>query len=203
MAKKNVRPHFDAESHTYSLNGEVLPSVTQILKAAGVTTSYDNVKDKEYYLTLGTYVHKATELYDMNDLDPKSLTEDIEKYLDGWRKFVKDSEFKALMIEEQLAHPLYRYAGTLDRHGECFGELTTLDIKTGDSQPEHAIQLAAYEELRCHAYEAEPAVRLVVQLKDDGSYRLYESESSHVEDLSMFLSCLQVYNWKKEHRRLK
>lgn len=75
------------ETHTYSdENGKVYPSVTQLIDAAGLKSTYDS--GTTYYADLGEAVHKLLELYDKDDLGEYNPA--YQPYLDSWIKFKND-----------------------------------------------------------------------------------------------------------------
>ncbi|MBU1082470.1 MAG: hypothetical protein KKB59_18435, partial [Spirochaetes bacterium] len=113
---------FTEEGHIYTLDGSRLPSVTGILKAEGFID--DRFYD-EYSRTRGTYVHKATHLDDTGELDEETLDPVIAPYVEGWRKFKRESGFCVEKSEVPMCSKTYRYAGTPD----VIGHFPTGNIK--------------------------------------------------------------------------
>lgn len=189
---------FDCATHTYTENGVKIPSVTQILQGAGlIDFSKIPVERLEAALNFGMCVHKATELYDLNNLDETSLDPKIQPYLEAWIKFIKDTDFKIEAIEEKVYSKLYRYAGTLDRRGIILKRNSIVDIKTSvDFGPATKFQLVAYQFAYNEYVERYERVndRYAALLKPDGTYKL--EKYTDAMDFNMFLSCLSVHNWK-------
>lgn len=107
---------FEKEGHVYTAAGQVLPSITQILKDEGFidTSHYDDwSRDK------GSMVHLACHYDVTGELDEESLDPEIVPYLEAFRKFMKESGFKVDKSEVPAANLMYRYAGTPDLVG-CF-----------------------------------------------------------------------------------
>jgi hypothetical protein len=104
---------FDEEKHLFTVKGEVIPSVTQILRQEGFCPSLDWIDP--WYLQRGTYVHRATELYDKGTLDEESLSPEIIPYLESYKRARAEIGFTITAIELKLWHPVYRYAGIIDR----------------------------------------------------------------------------------------
>jgi len=102
---------FTPEGHRYSLNGVALESTTGILAAEGFidTRFYD-----EWSRDRGSMVHLATHYDDMGELDEDSLDPIIIPYVDGWRKFKRESGFVVETSEVPMASKVYQYAGTPD-----------------------------------------------------------------------------------------
>jgi len=187
---------FDEETHTYYLGDMVLPSVTQVLKAEG----FYNHRGDPWYMERGSIIHEVTELYDLDDLDMESVDPQIMPYLQAYIKFRKESGFRPGSIEFPLCHPVYLYAGTIDRLGTIGDEYILLDIKSGSPQKADALQLAAYHDLVMNDDECKrPAIRCYnLYLRSDGTYRFPEQKNIQGH-LVTFLSALHCYRWKKEN----
>src|SRR5262245_12733032 len=139
---------FDAASHTYTLDGEILPSVTQILQSAGLV-DYSRVPRDVLQAAMdrGTRVHLACQFLDEGDLDPASIGLSDMGYVSAYEKFKRETGFVPELIEHRVHHSELRFAGTLDRVGTFSGGHYRLliDIKTGDPTPAAFVQLAAYQ----------------------------------------------------------
>ena len=106
---------FFDDTHTYTVDGEEFPSVSEISRFAsrevyGEVSQYnlDNACSR------GSSVHKATEILDK--YGKCECDEDIEPYIRAYVKFRKDFGIKDYAhIEKSLAHEELKYAGTLDR----------------------------------------------------------------------------------------
>jgi len=181
--------NFDPSTHTYTLDGKVLPSVTQILQGVGLI-NFNGIDPGilKKAADFGTAVHQATALDDLGDLDEESLDPALKPYLEAWRGFRGPMKFDA--IEQPLCHPDYGFAGTPDR----VKWNTIYDIKTGTTvYPSTGIQLAGYSILA----GIPTARRLAVQLKADGTYQVHEFKDR--KDREIFLACLSVYKWREKN----
>lgn len=183
---------FDAATHTYRLGGVVVPSVTQVLNALGMTPTYPDV---EFYRARGRAVHRATELFDSGKL--KLVDERLLGYLDSWKAFLYATKFIPTLIEHRVVSETFQYAGTIDRYGTIGGDPALVDIKSGDIAPYAALQTAAY----AHAL-AEDAIkvrrRLAVRLYEDGQPGRVK-EYRDYGDQQQFLCALTVYKWKEKN----
>jgi hydroxymethylpyrimidine pyrophosphatase-like HAD family hydrolase len=104
---------FDEEHHIFTVNGKVIPSVTTILKRMGMTPDYSFVDP--WYAQRGTYIHKATELWENGTLDEDSVDPLISGYIEAYKAFRRDSPQIVVTGQEiRLWHPVYRYAGIID-----------------------------------------------------------------------------------------
>ena len=193
---------FDPASHTYTVGGVVIESVTTLLKPMEDLSAIPPAILARK-AALGTAVHFATELDDQDDLDEESLSPEIKGYLDGWRRFKAEHNFVPESIEQQLYHPTHWYAGTIDRCGLVDGERFTIDIKTRIEIPAVVgIQLAAYNELLRENGVVDRRKKLgnmAVQLLPNGQYKIHPF--SHGEHYPAWLSLLTLRNWRNKHAR--
>jgi hypothetical protein len=178
---------FDPDIHQYTLDGVVLPSVTQVLQGVGLI-NFDGIDPQilQQAADFGTQVHRMTALDDIGDLDEQSLDDNLKPYLDAWRRFRGGMKFDA--IEQPLCHPGYVLAGCPDR----IAGNTIIDIKTsGASVPQWVgLQLSGYSILA----DIPAAKRIAVQLRGDGKFKV--TEFMDRKDREVFLSCLTAYKWK-------
>jgi len=86
---------FDAERHLYLIQGKPVPSVTQVLHSAGLSADYSMVAPEvlERKRIIGEYVHKATQYLDEGCLDLETVDPEIQGYLTGYEKFIRESGF--------------------------------------------------------------------------------------------------------------
>lgn len=193
---------FEESKHEYKSNGVIIPSVTQILKEAGlIDLSFVSKELLAWKSDVGTKVHKTTELFDLKNLDENSLHPLLKGYLSGWKKFREDYLFVPTLIEQRIIHNLYRYAGTIDRIG-LLGkkqEITQLDIKSGVYHHSHAIQSAGYTELYNYDKEKKLKItrRMTIYLHEDGKFDVREYKDPN--DIKVFLSALTITNYLRKH----
>lgn len=129
---------FIEDTHTYILNGEIIPSVTQILeeifplKYNGVPKEY--LESKSLY---GTELHKMIEVIEKKK--PKKPLGYIRKYYKPniyQEESIKDyleikEKYNIKIIDsEKKVHYKNKYAGTLDLKGYVNGKSAIIDIKT-------------------------------------------------------------------------
>lgn len=192
---------FSELEHRYEIDGELVPSVTQVLSLAGISdVSGIPAHILERARDIGTQVHVATELLDQDDLDIDSLDPQIIGYVAAYQKFRTETSFTPDFIEHRGVSQLYRYGFCIDRIGQLEGKATILDLKTS-SRPQKSwqIQTAAYALGLGQFSEYE---RAVVHLAKDGTYKLLRHEESG--DDSIWSSALIVAHWKlKNGTKLK
>lgn len=181
---------FDPEKHTYALDGQVLPSVTQILTALNFIDArwYD-----EWSRDKGTLVHLVCHLDDTGELDDDTVDPVLVPYLDAYRQFKAQSGFIASASEVPLASAKYRYAGTPDKIGSFKdAECVIIDIKSGNVEPWAAIQLSMYQILKDSPYN-----RYALKLMKDGKYKLIPFKDR--QDKQISLSAVACYWWQRNN----
>lgn len=115
---------FDEKTHTYTLGGKVLPSVTQILEAVLFHNKYDGVDEETLKLASekGKIVHKEIEEY--IKYDKVGFTEELQNFIDMINKF------KIKPIKSEFMVNNDKYAGTIDLIFNYKGKTCLGDIKT-------------------------------------------------------------------------
>lgn len=193
---------FDESTHRYTLDGSVIPSVTQVLKPL---YNFDGIPREVLTAkaALGTAIHRACELLDNDDLDEeseagKAALVPITGYLNGYKKFKSDRRLLVVANEQRLFHPVHRYAGTIDRCYAMSGDLWDVDLKsTVSMSPIVGLQTAAYSEMFRANGRKLPARRGALQLFPDGNYKLHEFHDA--SDFPTFISMLTVHRFKERH----
>jgi hypothetical protein len=182
----------------YQVDGIRVPSVTEILKIAGLI-NYDDAPSSllERKRRIGTEVHQWCEMIDQQMLEPEGVIDDeeISGYVGAYLAFCRDAQPKIIECEQPVVNERYRYAGTLDRTLEMTGlhrPLAVLDIKTGEPAKWMALQLAGYE--MCLE---QPHRRFSLHLRADRTYRLVQYMNP--SDKHDFLSACRVAHWKLRH----
>ncbi len=182
---------FDAEKHEYRIDGQRVPSVTQVLQGAGlIDTRWFNEEAR----TRGTYVAQATQFYDEGTLDYDALDDELKSYIMAWEKFLVENDVQVVNVEMMVANLARRYAGTLDRLIILREQRWLLDIKTGSKAAWHALQTAGYS--MCIVGPIGWHHRASILLQDDGSYMFHKH--GEPSDRDVFLSALNLYHWKSE-----
>lgn len=179
--------HFEAESHTYRVAGRELPSVTTVLKSAGLIDLTWYTEDAR---VVGQHAHLACRFDDENDLDESNLPPVVAGRVAAWRAFKRDTGAEVLAIEQPVANESHGYAGTLDRRIRWHGALWVIELKPATPERWHALQLAAYAACVTQRHR-----RAVVHLHEDGKYRVREYDDPR--DLAVFHAALTLHNWRK------
>lgn len=177
---------FEPASHTYTLDGTVLPSVTGVLRASGlIDFSQIPPATLEAARARGSRVHAAIHYLNEGDLDWSTVDDADRPRIQAWATFLQQRKFVILNAEFRLFSRRYGYAGTGDVVGLLDGRLALCDFKTGSPDDCAAeLQLAAYmgalyematEQAPEHAWVRDvlshkgPMQRIAVQLQKNGN----------------------------------
>jgi hypothetical protein len=189
---------FDEASHTYTLDGRKVPSVTGVLKALPNDYAMVDPAVLEQAAGLGRAVHKLIELDLADRLDVNSLDDELVDYLLQWQAFRATSGFQPILSEARVASPRYRYAGTLDLFGRLNGRLVLIDAKRTAAVPRSAGPQTAGYELALR--ESRPDLLPVGTFVDRFALHLKRDKWQLVPfrdtaDQRVFLSALTIHNW--------
>jgi hypothetical protein len=80
---------FDPDTHTYTLDGQTVPSVTQVLQAMGFV---DSTWFTEESRTRGKYVHRIIELHINQELDESTVDDSLAGYFGAFKLFCSEGE---------------------------------------------------------------------------------------------------------------
>lgn len=137
--------NFDEKTHTYTNeNGEVLISVTQLLKLAGISPNYDFVNEEVLKAAAekGTLIHK--EIEDYIKKGEVGFTKELHEFI----AYVKEQQIKILASEKQVYND--KVAGTIDLIFQYSnGKVVYADFKTTSTVHKQAVsyQLSIYKDL--------------------------------------------------------
>lgn len=198
---------FLEEDHSYRLrSGEVLSSVTSILKSEGIQTYGPRNADADFKMQVGTWVHQAIAWFEHGTLDEGSLSEGIRPYLESYKQFRNAVGFRPILplIETAMWHPNFRYSGTPDLPGMIGNRFVLCDLKTGAKRVGDTVQIAAYGDLvqaSVVGFENIFPEGIVVYLQSDGTRAKAEpvSAADMHDNLQTFYAVLRVNRWKSKN----
>lgn len=180
---------FAPAEHTYTIGGRPLISVTQAMKESGLI---DTRWFTEWAAQRGSRIHRAVQLLCEDDLDEESVDFNDRPYLEAYKKFAAEKNWRPFGTELHVWDEGRGFAGTLDGVGDLDRKATIVDYKTGPPTRAVGIQLTGYA-IALKATSGQIAQRLVaVHLKPDGNYRM----TSYAFEPTVFLACLTVAQWK-------
>lgn len=194
---------YEDDTHIYrNQQGIVRPSVTQILRDAGVF-DYGHIDPQilERKRRIGSNIHRWTAVYDReSSLEQSLLAEDEIGYFQGWLRFRKESKF----LLGEISQPVLRnimgveIGGRPDRVGYLGSTKYVVDIKTCTVRhPGWALQLALYEMLLTGIPRCGRLGRMAVQLFPDGNYEIFCMETP--SDAGAAISALMLSAWKQNN----
>jgi hypothetical protein len=210
---------YDPDRHVYSLEGVVIPSVTQCLQLAGLTPNfwYDKTT-RDLAAERGKLVHLACEFLDDGVLDWTTLDPILVPFVRAYEAFKADTGFQVHQNEHQgwgaqkIENEWLPFGYTLDRVGHWRGkdgkhpDDGIFDLKTGaDIKPAMGVQLGGYGlgfyDSDGDSFALPGITRVVVQLRPDDRktgtgkpYRLYEYDAA--SDYAAFRWALGIAWWK-------
>lgn len=180
---------FDQETHTYTIAGRTVPSVTQVLNDLIPSFQAD-----EWYLQRGTAVHACCAMIAQGkafEHDPQ-----IAGQVAACRRFFAEVKPVVMDVERRMYSTRYWFAGTFDMLCDIDGKLLLIDWKAsiGESLP---YQLGGYSLLNeMSTGRLDVKYGAGVQLNDDGTYKM-----TRVYDLRSykngFLALLSAYNIRR------
>ncbi len=181
---------FDDLTHTYRYGGVVVPSVTGMLRDAGlIDSTWFTPESAER----GTFIHKAIALDTKDDLAEDSMDDDERGYVLAARKFRTDCGLVPVEVEGRVYHETYRYAGTFDLRAKSGSSYPTwlVDYKSGVVAPWTELQLAGYAACIGGAHR-----RFGVELRPNGDYRMTEFQNHAAAD-AVWRAICTVNLWKR------
>jgi hypothetical protein len=205
---------FDPLRHEYTVDGQRIPSVTQILRATGVSVDFEELAGISTRLgtqieekrALGTALHADAHALDDRDLDWATVDPRVRPYLEAWQTFRVNSGLVPLARERQLFHPTLRYAGTFDglflAPRGVTGMRVIADLKTGDPDDAGArYQLAAYQLAYQHEHPDQPIYeRWSVQLTPEHRIPYRVTKYDDWRDFDVWKAIVTTY-WAQGARR--
>ena len=172
----NALIEYNDDAHEYRVNGEVVPSVTQVIKSSGLV---DYSHCTEYGRKRGTIIHEVVQLINEGDLDEDSVDPLIRPWISAYRAFLSDCAFRLYRSEMIVHSELYGYAGRFDMYGRVNKRRAIIDVKTGQIGPDVEWQLGAYMQAAKEC-GLRPQTAFSLQLRPDGTYRLREHRNGFI-----------------------
>ncbi len=191
---------FDESTHSYTLRGAVLPSVTQVMRPMSLmlyesisASTLNNAADR------GTRAHDA--ISNIVHYGIEESDEDTAPYIHAFNDFELAYSPAWIASEMRAYHKTLMYSGTLDLIGYIDPDdgtgVDVVDIKT--TRAPHQVmlgtQVSAYAEIiKSHGVTVRSLYGL--HLKPDGKFGLYRLENRY----ATFLHCLAIANAMKEEK---
>lgn len=189
---------FYPETHTYTLDGKEIPSVThlvEIYSTAKIEEDSDLEITFESASERGTLLHRYLEhRLTGGKPDDYEVPDAYSGYVDAIELFLSEHELEPMLIETPMySEPDFAFAGTPDYVGTFDGKLAIIDWKfvSQIQKTKVGAQLNGYKIL-CESNGIYPEKLFCVQFFPNGEYRLYPvGDDGETMDL-----CCQVYQAK-------
>jgi hypothetical protein len=190
---------FNPALHEYRDGDVVVPSVTHVLKTAGIVNdrffTSAEARDK------GVAAHELCERYAQGRrVDARGRRLDGLEYVNAFAAWIRGTGAYAVSTEATIDHVIdgFRYCGRYDLLAEIRGLRVLVDIKTGAVAWWHVIQLTAY------SLAVNPGMAMALYLKPSGEFvERYVSPAETLEALSAWKSALAWYREEQEKRAAK
>lgn len=207
---------FESSTHIYSLpDGRVVPSVTQILKATGVSVDFDEIAGissrlaatMEERRALGTAVHADSHSYDDDDLVWETVDPRVQPFVAAWGICRANLGLRPTTRERKVLHLNGFFCGTLDGIFLRDRKRILADLSIGDPEDSaKRFQTAGYEMAWLVEHPDEPIdERWAVQLCPDRAipYRVtnYTAEPYSWEHAQKFQAFCVTYHSQAARRR--
>lgn len=197
-------------------SGVQAPGVTTVLKvldkssflvpwAVKMTKSgVDAIRYRDEKAMVGTLAHLMClstlkgvppELYDYSPREVDLATNAFGKF----KAWTKAHTIEPILVETPMVSEICGFGGTPDFYGYVDGELTLMDLKTGNIYHEHWFQMAAY----CMLLEErkhDVRQRILLNIGRDETENFVEAKRSgpaRDDEVLIFRACLEIYNAKK------
>ena len=180
---------FDQATHTYKLDGVIVPSVTQILNEL-VPIQY---KAGDWYLQRGKAVHACAAFIAKGiDFD---FNEQIAGQVAAIRKFFDEIKPEVIEIEKPVFSMTYRFAGTFDLKVKINFAKILIEYKSSFSIYRTALQLAAYSLCNSDSTIMLKPVLLGmgIEIREDGTYKMMDKPINLKKYQREFLALRATY----------
>jgi hypothetical protein len=193
---------FNEQDHSYTVGRREYPSVTRVMKAAGLISKWYQQGEAQLR---GDAVHKAFRLICEGRYKEDGTHPAIVPFARGLQGFVEKMEYKTLAPPEplHLVSVKMGYAGTPDDWGVVkTGEIWLPDVKSGANLPATVgVQLVAYKRLLREKYP-DLDIKSLRCVHIDAAGKCVWPSYDEPRWESAWVSALSLYNLRKEHNLL-
>lgn len=173
--------NFDEATHTYTLDGKKLISVTQLMQKHGLAPSYDNVDPSvlQAKAVRGSLIHK--EIEDFNKRGEVGFTPELTNFIE----YIKTNKVEVLDSELMLYNDIV--AGTCDLVLIVNNKPVIADIKTTYTLHKEAVswQLSIYAYLYWHSHENKEIANLDYNTMNGQAYHFDKDGNLNVVDIPL------------------
>lgn len=176
---------FYPETHTYTLDGKEIPSVTQLVE---IYSTAKVEEDSDLELTFESAAERGTLLHGYlehrltgGEAEDYEIPDAYSGYVEAIELFLSEHELEPMLIETPMySTPDFTFAGTPDYVGRFDGNLAILDWKFVSQVQKTKVcaQLNGYKIL-CENNRIYPDTLYCVQFLPNGEYCLYPVNHEH------------------------
>lgn len=144
--------------------------------------------------TRGTAVHKAIEFRFKGTLNRQSLDPQLIGWVDAVDLFMAEKKFEPKLLETNVSHRHYFFAGRLDVFGYLDGAPALIDIKSGAAGKAAKLQTGAYAlciQASMNGHRKIP--RYALELKENGKYVIQPFPDNNEEEIFAGLASAYWY----------
>jgi hypothetical protein len=190
---------FDAETHSYFVDGRRVPSVTQRLQSAGLSPDYGGVNPVvlEHARERGIHVEACCQLFSEGTLDEASIHPEAVPYVDAFKRAVRECRIADMRWQVPGYSQDDDTAGTTDIVCRVNGRDAVIDVKcTYKLDRAYRIQLTAYQRQQsCGRY------RYVLHLQKRGTYVLLDCDDEErregADDEATWKAVVALARWRE------
>ncbi len=198
------------DPNLYRINGERVPSVTEILRIAGLNDfSMIDPEVLEKARLRGLYIADYIDEIEQGLILPDEQPEDHKERIAAYRSWKEEVGFHTLSNECLVLSTEFGFAGTFDLYGipargKFQGKRCLIDVKASYSlSPTTGVQLAGYQLAMVEQPDVPVDVILALHLQPEGrSKKGYQFKPyDYQQELPVFLAALAITKWKLEHKK--
>ena len=187
---------FEESTHTYRLDGNILPSVSKILEPLS-GAEYANIPSSILMTAAnrGTEIHRAIE--DFIIFGERGIPEEYRGYFDAFEAWYSTAKPKIIATELQMYHPILLYAGTSDLVCQIGDDICLVDYKSSSKVIDkvYRVQMEAYKQLlKCRNINI--TRKILLHLKGAGYYEEVYYQTDDTEAWRVFGALRTVYAYK-------
>lgn len=134
---------FIEDSHEYFIGGVKYPSVSEIIKDAGMMHTYPR-NFGETAMNRGKAIHLLFDDYLMGQVDYSRVSKEGLSLIEGLRRFIENENIIFLDCETICGSVEERFAGKYDARFSHADKKINVDWKSGEIYDWHQYQLAGY-----------------------------------------------------------
>lgn len=198
----------DEETHRYYLGRQRIPSVSEVLRQAGLQPDYGSIPSwiLSRAAARGTAVHEHANKIITGGFDILDVDEECEPYVDAFISWLVDNGGEDAIASTVYAEEMLcvdrdilfgvQFAGTVDWVFEFNDGYMIIDFKTSKKQSIfHHVQVEAYIELVKNSTDSAYDVRGgVLYLSENGEHELVDTEPT-----GMWSHALTTFSFKMRH----